>query len=177
MGFSWGLGTAGPPSDRPSPAARIRKGHSAWRRHRKGGGLGLRCLAGEPGLGRWPEPPVRARLKRAWPGHRRRRLVPYTPVCGWKSGRETRGWERDGVCASAEPGAGRGAGPRLPCARRRSAASPAAPPRSGCPRSPGASSAAAEREGRNSCDVLTKLKYWELWGVGDSLANPGLGSC
>lgn len=47
-------------------------------------------------------------------GARRRRVVPYTPVCGWKSGRETRGWERDGGCASAEPGAGRAAGPRFP---------------------------------------------------------------
>lgn len=88
--------------------------------------------------------------------------APPRPVhaCLWVEKRPRNTWVGAGrrLCQRGA-GSGAGRGPRLPCARRRSAASPAAPPRSGCPRSQGASSAAAEREGRNSCDVLTKLKY------------------
>lgn len=89
------------------------------------------------------------------------RAAPRRPVhaCLWVEKRPRNTWVGAGrrLCRhGAVSGAGSGAA--LPCARRRSAASPAAPPRSSCPRSPGTFSAAAERLGRNSCDVFTKLK-------------------
>lgn len=150
-------GTPVPPASLP-PAARRRKGCPRLRRLRRGGGVGLRCRAGDPGLGRCKK--LRAGL--AWSGRDRgtggaasshtRLSVSGKAAAKHVGGSRTasvpaRSRERDGQRGRASP-----------CARLRSAASLAAPPRWSCPRSPGAFSAAAEREGRNSCDVLTKLK-------------------